>query len=291
MQSWKGRLEAAFDTRNDDWADAEDIIEYDGQEAKIVGCSVDNDSFRDSYWDIEFEDGSQFGAISGYNLSLLKSINESSTHCVYFKQDGKEQVEFEGTEDECNKYIADIQAEQDDEFGDEAPERFVKKLTEASYGGAFDIEDDQYFTKDDLLYFADEVLGNVAETFDGTYDIGGVWFEDGCVVTQIVDEDGNMYEDTTRVDMRKIKEPWHLKRAYGQQVSANIIQQIKEMSESVVSSSHNFDDDVDDLSYYYDDETFKDNLENSPYTEISSKCMKDRNMKSKTLKLLEENTR
>lgn len=144
-----------------------------------------------------------------------------------------------------------------------------------SYGGAFDIADDQYFTKDDLLYFADEVLGNVAETFDGTYDIGGVWFEDGCVVTQIVDEDGNMYEDTTRVDMRKIKEPWHLKRAYGQQVSANIIQQIKEMSESVVSSAHEFDDDVDDLTYYYDDEIFKDNLENSPYTEITSKQVTD----------------
>ena len=153
-----------------------------------------------------------------------------------------------------------------------------KKVNEASYGGAFDIEDDQYFTKDDLLNFADEVLGNVAETFDGTYDIGGVWFEDGNVTTQIVDTEGNMFEDITKVDMRKIREPWHLKRAYALQVSANIIKQIKElnaMDEAVVPSTYEFDDDIDDLSYYYDDEIFKDNLENNPYTEVASKSVLD----------------
>lgn len=53
-----------------------------------------------------------------------------ATHCVYFSQDGIDQIEFEGTEDECNKYISYIQAEQDDEFGDEAPERFIKKINE-----------------------------------------------------------------------------------------------------------------------------------------------------------------
>ena len=136
-----------------------------------------------------------------------------------------------------------------------------EKLNEASYGGAFDIADDQYFTKDDLLDFAEEVLGNVTETFEGTFDIGGVWFEDGCVITQIVDDEGNMFEDTTRVDMRKIKKPEHLIKAYSQQVSSNIIKQIKELKgidESVVSSSHEFDDDADDLSYYYDDESWEE---------------------------------
>ena len=62
-----------------------------------------------------------------------KSIKESNaTHCVYFEQDGIEQIEFEGTEDECDRYISAIQAEQDDEFGDEAPERFVKRINEST---------------------------------------------------------------------------------------------------------------------------------------------------------------
>ena len=62
--------------------------------------------------------------------SLKEPLSELATHCVYFTQDGIEQIEFEGSEDECNQYIADIQAEQDAEFGNEAPERFIKKLNE-----------------------------------------------------------------------------------------------------------------------------------------------------------------
>ena len=69
-------------------------------------------------------------AVDRYNSN--DHLNESNnTHQVYFTQDGIDQVEFEGTEDECNKYISDIQSEQDDEFGDEAPERFVRRINES----------------------------------------------------------------------------------------------------------------------------------------------------------------
>ena len=102
-----------------------------------------------------------------------------------------------------------------------------KLLTEASYGGAFDIADDQYFTRDDLNSFAEEVLGHISETFEGNYDIGGVWFEDGHVITQIVDSEGNEFEDKTRVDMRRIREPWHLKKMYAFPVATSLISQIK----------------------------------------------------------------
>lgn len=57
-----------------------------------------------------------------------------ATHCVYFTQDGIDQIEFEGTEDECYNYISSIESEQDDEFGDEAPERFIKKINEGIDG-------------------------------------------------------------------------------------------------------------------------------------------------------------
>ena len=233
---------------------------------------------------------------------------------VYFDQDGYEQLEFTGTNDECNKYISDIQAEQDDEFGDEAPERFIKRLTEdkgqprsnryttyfnrikkaiekgdeetlqrtkeaimyapakelknseaselmdmiknrkineASYGGSFDIGDDQYFTRDDLMSFADEVLGHVSETFNGLYDIGGVWFEDGHVITQIVNDSGDEYEDKTKVDMRKIREPWHLKRMYAFPVAANIIKQIGENDADVVTENIQGIGEYSDKFYAY----------------------------------------
>lgn len=95
-----------------------------------------------------------FGNISTDDLMQYardnKLLDESkATHCVYFTQDGMDQIEFEGSEDECNRYISDIQAEQDDEFGDEAPERFIKKLHE------------QMFTLNEALFtedYSDEVI-------------------------------------------------------------------------------------------------------------------------------------
>ena len=61
-----------------------------------------------------------------------KYLEESATHCVYFTQDGIDQIEFEGTEDECQDYITKQEA--DNEFGDEAPERFIKKINEGIDG-------------------------------------------------------------------------------------------------------------------------------------------------------------
>lgn len=74
-------------------------------------------------------------AVEKYNNGNDEIVNESESikeskdmYCVYFEQGGYEQLEFTGTIDECNKYISDIQAEQDAEFGEEALERFIKPL-------------------------------------------------------------------------------------------------------------------------------------------------------------------
>ena len=154
-----------------------------------------------------------------------KGLKESATHCVYFNQDGVEQVEFEGTEDECQDYIEKQEA--DNEFGDEAPERFVKRLTEASYGGAFDIADDQYFTRDDIENAAEEVLNHINETFTEQYELGGTWFEDGRWIVNVKSIDGEWeFEELLPIDMRKIKEPWHLKREYAFDMASKFINKI-----------------------------------------------------------------
>ena len=73
-------------------------------------------------------------AVEKYNNGdncFEESIESKDMYCVYFEQDGYEQLEFTGTIDECNKYISDIQAEQYAEFGEEAPERFIKPLGES----------------------------------------------------------------------------------------------------------------------------------------------------------------
>lgn len=224
------------------------------------------------------------------SIDESKSIKESkATHCVYFSLDGgkTQEIEFEGTEDECQHYIEKQEA--DNEFGDEAPERFVKRLTEslspregdrvqmdfyakdnngatgtctgrigelcfiewddgtkskeikgylkvierpnmneASYGGAFDIADDQYFTRDDIESAAEEVLNHINETFTEQYKLGGTWFEDGRWIVNVKSIDGDWeFEELLPIDMRKIKEPWHLKREYAFDMASKFINKIK----------------------------------------------------------------
>ena len=155
----------------------------------------------------------------------------------------------------------------------------MESMNEASYGGAFDIADDQYFTRDDLNDFAEEVLNHINETFKTPFDVSSCYIDNGILELCVTNDEYGDYIHSEKIDMRKIKEPWHLKRAYAFEFASQLINDITQSNdgliESVSSSSHEFDDDVDDLSYYYDDETFKDNLENSPYTEIASKSVTD----------------
>lgn len=65
-------------------------------------------------------------------IKNLSNINASTDDIfqVYFDLDGHRQIEFEGTEAECNDYIAHIEPEQQAEYGDEHPERFIQRKPE-----------------------------------------------------------------------------------------------------------------------------------------------------------------
>lgn len=279
-----------------------------------------------------------------------ETLKESkATHCVYFSMDGgkTQEIEFEGTEDECQDYIEKQEAE--NEFGDEAPERFVKRINEArrkasdpkqiqkaeaamfdslmcgsyntemimqearmiygityqesmdafrkaynrymiesgeldenllegSYGGAFDIADDQYFTREDLDSFAEEVLNHINETFKTQFDIASCYIDDGVLEVCVTNDEYGDYIHSEKIDMRKIKEPWHLKRVYAFEFASQLINDITQTNdglvESVYSSSHEFDDDVDALSYYYNEEDIRDAL-NDVWEEKASKSVPD----------------
>lgn len=81
-----------------------------------------------------------------------------------------------------------------------------ENLTEASYGGAYDIEDDMYFTKEELVEFGDDL----AEQFS-------VWAEDKCelsdvymtspvdLVMEVAESDGAEHQAKVKIDMRKIR--------------------------------------------------------------------------------------
>ena len=80
-------------------------------------------------------------------------------------------------------------------------------LKEASYGGAYDIEDDMYFTKDDLLEFTDELIDTLQDK--GIFvDLVDMYMTDGNrLVIAVEDEDGNEIDTDEFIDMRKIRLP------------------------------------------------------------------------------------
>ena len=86
-----------------------------------------------------------------------------------------------------------------------------ESLDEASYGGAYDIEDDMFFTKEDLLDFTEEVIDRLEDEFNNKFKfyVYQAYFNSPTdVYVAIEDEtDGLGYSYTFKVDMRKIKKP------------------------------------------------------------------------------------
>lgn len=146
-----------------------------------------------------------------------------------------------------------------------------ENLLEGSYGGAFDIADDQYFTREDLDSFAEEVLNHINETFKTQFDIASCYIDDGVLEVCVTNDEYGDYIHSEKIDMRKIKEPWHLKRAYAFEFASQLINDITQSNDGLVES---LDDDVDDLSYYYSEEDIIDAL-NDIWEEIASKQVPD----------------
>ncbi len=84
---------------------------------------------------------------------------------------------------------------------------WIRDDVEASYGGAYDIEDDQYFTKEELVEFGE----NITEVLPGNYELESIYVtkeKSGLNHLEIsVTDDENTLEADVYLDMRKIRRP------------------------------------------------------------------------------------
>lgn len=112
-------------------------------------------------------------------------------------------------------------------------------VTAASYGGAFDIEDDQYFTKDEIVEFGNTVCDHLNETFYDTYDVSDVYMETPkkLVLTVVQKSDESEFTATIDIDMRKIKKPADLMNRYLGDVVYALQQDIKAYNDEINASS------------------------------------------------------
>lgn len=89
-----------------------------------------------------------------------------------------------------------------------------EKLDEASYGGVYDIEDDMFFTRDDLNEFLNVLIDKLDNYFGYSFDVYDAYLSDPThFYIELIDEnhDINM-EYVFEIDMRRIRKPSDLQK-------------------------------------------------------------------------------
>lgn len=251
------RDEEAAKRYQKDFVDGAEILSDDGR-----GCLVIRDEWEDEY-KVCIEPAHRRGRANAPARSWAESELDIKPARPYFDRQGKRVAENprvtrkrERDRIALNKEFEDklnsvqtrnelIDIISDSKYVDVRKDHLEligaisKRLTEAKYGGAYDIADDQLFTREDVNAAAEDVLEHIQETFSGNYVLAGCWFEHGTFIVNIQDEDFHEYEAFAHVTTRGIRRPDDLKK-YSLKIASKIIEQIKEdkgMSESKLNET------------------------------------------------------
>ena len=112
-----------------------------------------------------------------------------------------------------------------------------KFLYEASYGGAYDIDNDQYFTKEELIEFADEIIEKIEDHYremDPHFFITDLYMDEDKNVLHLEIEDDNLgtFFIDQKIDYRKVKTPYQI-RNYTKEILDKFIKQIDSLKEAL----------------------------------------------------------
>ncbi len=156
---------------------------------------------------------------------ILDNLDDFDEFDSYWKEKYQEAKRL------LKSYLDDIPVEIKKLASNESLEKDVKpaSLTEASYGGAYDIVDDQYFTKDDLNEFIDDVLEAVDEHF-GVRNFTEIYDADitNGIISLTLSFKGYEESYSTKIDMRKIKVPRDLIKHYSNEFIKYFIDKFEE---------------------------------------------------------------
>lgn len=121
-----------------------------------------------------------------------------------------------------------------------------KRLNEAHYGGAFDIADDQYFTREDLDEFGYELADKVEKELNKPIDYVSSYIYDGFIEVTLSYDD---YEVSLkrRLDMRAIRKPSDINK-YHMYFVPRFEEEFKEIIPSLDESlNEEYDEVIDEL--------------------------------------------
>ena len=219
MNTSKITFEVDGDWKHDHWRFKDLVYDWSFDNNKNI-FKIDSELVRDDGSDDYASDCFVYVTKDEDALSSLKSMSGLFSESVKYPN-GMPASDID-IHDALNFNFGLDRDMNDDNYTDEEKQRsidyWIKKidgmhedLNEASYGGAFDIEDDMYFTKEELVEFA----GDIAEEFSKltghmNCDVDNVYMENDPLAlnVDIYDpEDEVSHSAYTRIDMRKIRKP------------------------------------------------------------------------------------
>lgn len=174
---------------------------------------------------------------SQYAISDASSDGYVYTNCAYCGAKNRVKVHFpsygepfEKTTFDCSRCGETNILVDPHKYDSEGNVEECANIESASYGGAYDIEDDQYFTRDDLVEFGENVCDNLNEIFYDKFDIYDIYMEDPKTLHIEVERksDEMVAEYEFKIDMRKIRQPKDLISRYAGDVVYNFRQQFEE---------------------------------------------------------------
>lgn len=168
-----------------------------------------------SYMEIHTLDESVNEALNGYKVTITKNDETFDDYASAYEEENAIQQMI-------NKYGKDIRV---------TNVQVQKKVNEASYGGAFDIADDQYFTREDLVDCANKVIEHLNETFDDVFEISNVELNGTVFQIEVEGKDLGWYMEKCRIDMRKIRIPSDLTNKYALEFASKFIATIKDYND------------------------------------------------------------
>lgn len=111
-------------------------------------------------------------------------------------------------------------------------------ITSASYGGAYDVLDDYYFIRDDLVDFGEEVVNQLENLESGDYFVNDLYMIDlKTIHIEVYCRDREAYADKNlAIDMRRIHKPSDLNK-YAYTVASELYNEFSEYDIESASES------------------------------------------------------
>ena len=170
-----------------------------------------------------------------------RSIQIIGNYVQYYKDHPNE------IDDSNRDLIKDTEVEYN-KLKSEFEETYGSSLGEAYYGGAYDIDPEMYFTRDDYVEFANQIIDEIAEDEDVYLELDDINVIDNKHVRFIFFSPMDTYTTDVYVDYRRVRKPSDLYRYLDSAVKdiKNKINEYRGMYETLQKdSSYPSEEDVD----------------------------------------------